>query len=101
MTPEGKVKAEVKAMLKELGIWYCMPMGQLFGKAGVPDFLVCVRGRFVGIETKAATGKVTALQKMEGEKIEKSGGKWLVVYPTDLNDLRSRLEKWNSTGISW
>ena len=40
-TPEGKVKAKVKVILKELGAYYTMPVTGGFGTSGAPDFLVC------------------------------------------------------------
>lgn len=87
-TPEGKVKAAVKARLKELGAWFCMPMGTGFGNSGVPDFIVCHQGRFIGIETKAP-GKLsntTTLQKMQIEAIRKAGGAAVVVDSVDQLD---------------
>ena len=53
MTPEGKVKDAVKKVLKKHGIWYFMPMQNGFGVVGVPDFICCFNGAFLGVETKA------------------------------------------------
>lgn len=75
-TPEGKVKKAIVAELKRRSIWYCSPIGSMFGNAGVPDLLCCVRGRFFGIEVKAP-GKlntVTALQQDQISRIISSGG---------------------------
>ena len=52
-TPEAKVKAKVKAILKNLGAYYVMPVTSGYGNSGAPDFLVCIRGKFIGIECKA------------------------------------------------
>jgi hypothetical protein len=81
MTPEGKVKAEVKKYLATLGAWYTMPAGTGFGSSGVPDFLVCHQGRFVGIETKAP-GKIkntTTMQERQLQAISAAGGRSIVI----------------------
>jgi hypothetical protein len=79
LTPEGKVKAKVVKLLKEMGIWYFFPANNGFGKSGIPDIIAIVDGSFVGVEVKSATGKPTQLQKICGREIEKAGGAWMVV----------------------
>lgn len=87
MTPEGKVKQEVKKILKRHGVWYCMPRGTTYGRSGVPDFLCCVAGKFLGIETKAGNNRPTALQTRELDAIAKAGGLVLVLNESNLEDL--------------
>ena len=91
MTPEAKVKKAVKAVLDALGAYYTMPVTGGYGKQGVPDFLVCYCGRFIGIETKAGKGKVTTLQELNLEKIRQAGGVSLVIRENDLELLKQRL----------
>jgi len=79
MTPEGKVKRKVVAVLKKHEVWYFFPANNGFGKSGIPDIIAIVDGHFVGIEVKSATGKPTELQKICGRQIEEAGGTWLVV----------------------
>lgn len=80
MTPEGKVKVAVKKYLDGIGAWYCMPATGGFGKSGVPDFVVCWRGMFLGVETKAPgkAGNTTALQNREICGIRAAGGRAVV-----------------------
>ena len=40
MTPEAKVKAKIKALLKQYNVYYAMPIGTGYGNAGVPDLLL-------------------------------------------------------------
>lgn len=94
MTPEGKVKAQIKELLKRHGVWFCMPLGQAYGRAGVPDFLCCVHGKFVGVEAKSATGKQTALQKLEGARIREAGGEYVVVSPQTFDQFKDMLNQW-------
>lgn len=90
-TPEGKVKARVKVILKELGAYYTMPVTGGFGTSGAPDFLVCLKGNFVGIECKAGKGKPTALQEKNLHDITQAGGTALVINETNVNNLRELL----------
>ena len=92
MTPEAKVKAKVKRILSELGAYYAMPMGTGFGNSGVPDFLVCLRGRFYAIECKANGGKPTALQEKHLADIRGAGGVSLIIHEANVENLRKELE---------
>lgn len=80
-TPESKVKAKVDKMLTQSGVWWFSPQAGPFGRAGIPDRIVCVDGHFIGIEVKAdRTKKPTRLQVQCMAKIEAAGGKCFVVY---------------------
>ncbi len=91
-TPEAKVKAKIKTMLKEHGIYYAMPIGTGYGTSGVPDFLCCVNGKFLAIEAKAGKGTTTALQLKNLRDIEASGGMTLVVNETALTALHGYIK---------
>jgi Holliday junction resolvase len=90
MTPEAAVKSKLKAILKDLNIYYVSPMGTGFGgDVGVPDILACVNGKFIGIECKAGKNKATALQAKHLLKIQQSGGISMIVDDnTDFVNLR-------------
>lgn len=81
MTPEGRVKKQVKAALDKLGAdcWRFMPVQTGFGAPAL-DFLLSIRGRFVAIETKAPGKKLTPLQEGTKAAIEAAGGIVLVVW---------------------
>ena len=83
-TPEAKVKAKIKAILKEHRVYYAMPIGSGYGNAGVPDFLCCVSGRFLAIEAKANGGKPTALQEKNLREIKEAGGAALVIDESNI-----------------
>ena len=84
-TPEAKVKAKIKAILKAHNVYYAMPIGTGYGNSGVPDFLCCVNGKFLAIEAKAGKGKVTALQHKTLRAIHDAGGITLVLNEENLN----------------
>jgi hypothetical protein len=93
MTPEGKVKADVKRELKLRGIWYFMPMQNGFGVVGIPDFICCWNGRFLAIETKAPKKRshTTANQERQIADINAHGGYAIVV--DDVSQLISFLQE--------
>lgn len=92
MTPEGKVKAKVRALLKELDVYFFMPRGSTYGTQGIPDFICCVHGRFAGVETKAGYNKPTAMQREQMRQIELHGGRTFVVNE-DIDTLNA-LKEW-------
>ena len=91
-TPEAKVKAKIKTILKAHGAYYAMPIGTGLGNSGVPDFLVCHNGKFLGIEAKAGKGKTTALQEKDLRDIDRAGGLTLVITEENIDVLEMMLE---------
>jgi pantoate kinase len=96
-TPEAKVKAKIKDLLKAHNVYYAMPIGTGYGNSGVPDFLCCVNGQFLAIEAKAGNNKPTALQEKNIRDIRNAGGIAMVVNE-DLDDLKAIIENY-SRGI--
>ena len=92
-TPEVKVKSKVKSVLKNLGAYYVMPVTGGYGNSGAPDFLVCYKGRFIGIECKAGRNKPTALQEKNLREIEDAGGVGLVVNEENVVDVLLLINK--------
>ena len=93
MTPERKVKLLVRKVLDELGAYYVMPVTGGYGNSGAPDFLVCLRGRFIGIECKAGKGRTTALQEKNLSQITQAGGIALVINEENVGVLTSLLQE--------
>jgi Holliday junction resolvase len=91
-TPEKKVKNKVVAQLKTLGAYYFYPVTGGYGASGVPDIIVCLKGRFIGIECKANGNKPTALQQMNLDQIAAQGGIALVIDETNVNQLKGMIE---------
>jgi len=91
VTPEAKVKTKIKEVLKMERVYYAMPIGTGWGNSGVPDFLCCVNGRFLGIEAKANGNKPTELQKKNLMDIELSGG-YTAVINENASDLQYLVE---------
>lgn len=73
MTPEGKVKAKVKRVLKSYAphVWYDMPVPSGFGKPTL-DFIGYAWGQGFAIETKAPGKKPTPRQEQTIADIQAS-----------------------------
>ena len=95
-TPESKVKAKIKAILKAHNIYYAMPIGTGYGNSGVPDFLCCVNGKFVAIEAKAGKGQATALQLKNMQAINLAGGYTCIINETNLENLTNVIGECNA-----
>lgn len=90
-TPESKVKAQIRKILDTTRSYYAMPIGTGYGNSGVPDFLICHKGQFIGIEAKAGKGTTTALQEKHLQDIRNAGGTAFVVNEHNLDQLRELL----------
>jgi hypothetical protein len=88
-TPESKVKARVKVILKNIGAYYVMPVTSGYGNSGAPDFLVCYQGKFIGLECKAGKGRVTALQQRNLDLIDLAGGWSFVINEENVEQLNN------------
>ena len=91
MTPEGRVKAKVKRALAMLRHHYhFMPVQNGMGAPSL-DFLCCVAGTFVAIETKAPGKKMTEQQRAIADRMEYSRCK---VFEISSPDELLELEHW-------
>jgi hypothetical protein len=78
-TPEGKVKNNVNKRLKPIAhLWKFMPVQTGYGIPAL-DYLLCVNGRFIAIETKAKGKKLTTRQLQTVAELEAAGAKVFVV----------------------
>jgi len=109
-TPEGRVKADVKKWLFNQGFvqvaskvkdrpdhvrgWYYMPVQNGMGVTGIPDFICCWNGRFLGIETKAPGKRNTSTpnQLARAEEIQAAKG-WACVID-DVSQLDDIFQEW-------
>ena len=92
-TPESKVKKAVRKLLDDAGAYYFFPSANGFGRAGIPDIICCIRGRFLAIECKAGKGTTTALQERELARIREAGGAALVVRENNINEVQSTINQ--------
>ena len=93
MLTEKQIENKIKHLLATKGAYYFKHFGCKFSRAGVPDIVGVLNGRFLGIEVKREDGKTTELQEYHLEKIRKSGGIGIVVRPSNFEELKKILEE--------
>jgi hypothetical protein len=92
VTPEGKVKQDVKRWLAQNGFWkagdpkpkhvdgwYYMPVQNGMGVVGIHDFVCIYKGAALLIETKAGTKTRTPNQLKRHDEVTAAGGFSVVV----------------------
>jgi len=116
-TPEGKVKALLRKVLKPFGVWMYAPVSNGMGAHGIPDYVCCVPlvvtpdmvgkklGLFVGIETKAPGRRgqpdrgLSKMQVMQKKRIMDASGYYFVVDGMDdIEDLTVYLRLGDKNG---
>ncbi len=80
MTPEGKVKAKVSKIIAKYipDVYKFMPVPSGYGPSSL-DYILCVEGKFVAIETKAPGKSLTPRQLVTVREITKAGGLVFVI----------------------
>lgn len=63
--------------------FYWKEHGGYYGTAGIPDIIICYRGRFIAFECKVGSNQPTVLQAVTIRKIIKAGGYALVIRSVD------------------
>lgn len=90
--PEKKVENQIKSYLDKIGAYHRKTHGSLFSKAGTPDILACIKGRFVAIEVKREEGgEVSPLQKANIKMIQQAGG--VAFVASSLKEVKKELER--------
>lgn len=99
MTPEGKVKLKVKAMLTEFKAYQHWPVLTGYG-APTLDCIGCYHGLYFAVETKAPGKHLSPRQELTKSEIEAAGGIVFVIgeyegegYPGGYSGLQD-LKQW-------
>jgi hypothetical protein len=92
MTPEGRVKKDIRKVLDSLNAWYYMPVSRGMGVMGIPDFIGCLSGRFFAIEAKANGGKPTLRQTLIMGAIRRAGGLVFIIDESNVEGLARLME---------
>lgn len=73
---ERDIVIDIKIYLASLGsdVFFWKEHGGPYGTSGIPDIICCYKGRFLGLEVKLPSGKLTALQKRALDRINAAGG---------------------------
>ena len=63
----------------------------IYAKAGVPDILACIKGRFVAIEVKKPGNKPSSLQENFINAVNQIGG--FAFWADNLQDVKDKLKE--------
>ena len=92
MTSERAIKNSILKYLRGLRPpVYVFPTTNYagWGVTGAPDYIICYKGLFVGLEVKRADGVLSDVQRHNKSRIEASGGVMYVVR--SVGDVRMAL----------
>ena len=78
---EQTIQKEIIKYLESIGSYTIKTIKT--SKAGTPDIIACLNGRFIAIEVKRRGNKPTPLQLVKLDKIKESGGIAFVAYSKD------------------
>lgn len=72
---EKDIIKQIRDYLKTLEGCFSFKMhGGQFGAAGIPDLIICYKGRFIALEVKTEKGRTTVLQEATLRRIRAAGG---------------------------
>jgi hypothetical protein len=95
---EKNFENRLKRWLESQGVWHVKFFANRNTRAGVPDILACINGRFVGIELKGPNGKPSPLQVYHCGKITESGGIAVIVWPDDFAQFKRLVQRLKEKG---
>jgi hypothetical protein len=84
---------EVVSTIRQYLVWHkayeLKVLGGLGQRAGIPDVLSCLLGRFIAVEVKTGLAELTEQQEAECAKIAAAGG--IVIVAHSVDDVEARL----------
>jgi hypothetical protein len=83
MASEKAISEGIQRLVKRRGGWSVKFHGSAATRRGVPDRLICYRGRFLAVEEKKPGGKSTLLQQHELDQIAAAGGLSMIATAPD------------------
>lgn len=95
-TPEGKIQAKIIKYLKENKIFH-FRYNAVSSAFGLPDIIVILEGKFVGLEVKTETGRATELQLRMQEAIRIAGG--VYEFVTSVQDVEEIVNEYTTNQL--
>lgn len=94
---EKYLENKIKKYLTSINAFWFKVHGSSFMVSGLPDIVVCLNGRFIGIEVKRPDGKgiQSDVQKVQEESIKRAGG--IYILADDFEETKRRLIEYEHT----
>ena len=86
---EAQITKSIRYLLKSQGIWHFKNFGGPMSVKGLPDLIGCFQGKFLAIEVKRKSGKVSPEQEVMIDRINRAGG--LAFVARDLETVIEQL----------
>jgi len=86
---EKEITREIRAYLKIRGVFHWKVFQTLGSTVGCPDILGIYKGKFLGIEVKTKSGKLSERQALFIESINMEGG--IAFVARSVDDVMERL----------
>jgi Holliday junction resolvase len=92
---ERDIVGKVMGYLKTVpGCFAWKQHGGQYGQAGLPDIIACINGRFVALEVKTPTGRLTKIQETTLQRIQRAKGAAYKV--TSVDEVKKIIENLNT-----
>lgn len=91
---ESRFQSKVIKWFESIGGYVVNIWGGGYQRAGIPDLLICYKGRFVALELKTDMGKVHELQHYNIDEIHKAGGFARILRPSEFKEFQSEVLEW-------
>jgi len=85
---EKGIEKGIISLLEMMGAWVFKVHGHLGQRAGVPDILACLNGRFIGIEVKAPEREIVVVRRGKAGRRKLRGGKLSEKQAVELEAIR-------------
>jgi len=94
MSEKDIVSAILRYLKSVPGCFAWKEHGGMYGTAGLPDIIVCFKGKFIAFEVKTPSGKLTKLQEITLQRItEAKGYAFKVTSVGEVREILERLEE--------
>lgn len=81
--PEARLQRKIQDVLRQAGAFVFKVHGSQHMMSGLPDLIVCYRGRFIGMEVKMPGNKPSKIQHLRARAIKDADGFCFVVHSTN------------------
>ena len=91
---EADLSKKVKKWLTDQRIYHFKkPQGKFVTRKGIADYILCVKGKFIALELKSSTGRLSKAQKNERVMVMHAEGTYIEANPENWELVKLRLKE--------
>lgn len=95
--PEKNIENSIREYLTQKGAFTIKIFANEMQGKGLPDLIVCYKGRYIALETKAPNGRVAPVQKGTLKRIAGGRSQGITASPRSLDEVRAIIERIDQT----